>query len=65
VVSQQNMDFIKREPDPGGQSFQSPVHSEHEATYIKQDEDTMGINFQLMKTENEVSYTMCDFLQNT
>jgi hypothetical protein len=25
----------------------------------------MGINFQLMKTENEVSYTMCDFLQNT
>jgi hypothetical protein len=57
---QQNMDFIKPEPDQSGQSFQSSVHSEHEATCIKQDEDSMGINFQLMKTENEVSCTMCD-----
>jgi hypothetical protein len=50
---QQNMDFIKPEPDPSG-------HSEYEETFIKQDEDSMEINFQLMKTENEVSCIICD-----
>jgi hypothetical protein len=62
VVSQQNMDFIKPEPDPGGTSFQSSAHSDHEVTNIKQDEDPMGIHFQLMKTENEVSCIMCPLL---
>jgi hypothetical protein len=59
VVSQHNMDFIKPEPGPGGQEFQSFAHSEHQATDVRQDEEPVLINFQLMKTENEVSCMMC------
>jgi hypothetical protein len=54
------MDFIKSEPDPGGQEFQSSAHSEHQVIDIKQDEEPVLINFQLMKTENEVSCMMCE-----
>jgi hypothetical protein len=55
------MDFIKPEPDPdpGGQAFRSSAHSDHQATDVKQDEEPMVINLQLMKSENEVSFVMC------
>jgi hypothetical protein len=52
------MDFIKPEPDPGGQAFQSSAHSEHRVTDVKQEEEPVVINFQLLKTENEVSGMM-------
>lgn len=58
MVSQNNMDFIKPEPDPGGQAFRSSAHSEDQATDVKQDKEPVVINFQLMKTENEVSCVM-------
>jgi hypothetical protein len=58
VVSQHNMDFIKPEPDPGGQEFQSSAPSEHQVTDVKHEEPG-GINFQLLKTENEVSCMTC------
>ncbi|XP_033606643.1 uncharacterized protein LOC111862683 isoform X9 [Cryptotermes secundus] len=48
-----NMDFIKPEPDPGGRAFRSSAHSEYQVTDVKQDEEPVVINFQLMKTENE------------
>jgi hypothetical protein len=47
------MDFIKPEPDPGGQEFQLSATSEHQVTDVKQ-EEPVEINFQVLKTEIEV-----------
>lgn len=53
-LTDHNMDFIKPEPEHSGQAFRSSAHSDHQATDVKQDEEPMVINLQLMKTENEV-----------
>jgi hypothetical protein len=49
------MDFIKPEPDPDGEAFQTFSYNENQLIDVKQDEDPLLIRFPV-KTDNEVSF---------
>lgn len=55
VVLEQNMEFIKPEPNPDGEMCPTSFVNGNHLTDIKEDEDPLFIRYPLMKAENEVN----------
>lgn len=59
------MDYIKREPDPDGESYVMSCHNENQKDDVAQDEIPKQMGCPIMKTENEVSYMSVCLTEST